>query len=301
MPGLPYRGLPAGTTGMLQMEGGQPAYTPQRPSPGIDPAQGIKRKHDEARTQLGSDYKRDRAAMAQEYMTPVQWNNKLAKLNLKYQTQLDELGKATKGQLDYIQQIHQTAVNKQVAEEQALRAYLPPEAEKAAFPTVAAEPKPFTPTQVVSLAKNIQATAEKAIQEPWYKLGAEKTRKSLVDQYLATVEMLRVSDPRAFGPARQEQFNTIWNRVMSTDKNFANWFDKKGNPPLEMRMAIARGPGTRAIRKRATGTPIGISVAGSVKQAKQPITPNIAQQILQEAGGDKERARQIARQRGYRF
>lgn len=40
---------------------------------------------------------------------------------------------------------------------------------------------------------------------------------------------------------------------------------------------------------------------GKAKPMEKPLTPQIAQQLLQQAGGDKEKARELARKAGYKF
>lgn len=40
---------------------------------------------------------------------------------------------------------------------------------------------------------------------------------------------------------------------------------------------------------------------GKAKPIEKPLTPQIAQQLLKEAGGDKEKARELARKAGYKF
>jgi hypothetical protein len=60
-----------------------------------------------------------------------------------------------------------------------------------------------------------------------------------------------------------------------------------GATPTQLPGALPEGVATRGIPGAGAETP--------------SLTTEIAQQILQEAGGDKERAREIARQRGYQF
>lgn len=224
-----------------------------------------------------------------------------AKLNAKYQQM--ELTALTKLQQQVqerqqVQRLIQQPRQYTRAQEADIRMQLGAEAERQVFPKAPAERTPFSPTEVLSLARNIRGAAEAATQEPWYHRGKEKTRKSLIDQYLATVNMLRVSDPRAFGRARQQQFNAIWNREMSMDPAFANWFDKQGKPPVEMEIMAARGPAAEAVKKKAVGvSPIGQSLS---KQRKWKIGGSILGPVVKPVREQAQPEQKPIRQRNKR-
>jgi hypothetical protein len=68
-------------------------------------------------------------------------------------------------------------------------------------------------------------------------------------------------------------------------------------PPAEGRVPqLTRGPDGQIYTDMPT--PVGLNLRAPTGQ---PLTPDIARALLQEANGDKEKARQLARDRGYIF
>jgi len=314
MPALEFEQLPAGATNIE----GQQSQT-------IDPIQGIKNQYNSDKIKLESEYKRDRSAMAKEIMTNVQWNNRLAKLNLKYQTKLDELTAATNKQVSYIQQIHKVAVDKRLGEEQALRAYLKPEAEAARFPKPETMPQPYSASRIKS-EQQLMGSMLEAVKEPGYIRGGVALMKGMLpfipykkatvdkDELITTYKNWQEQTQYHFKhPLHKAQLDRAWDMYMKSDPKYANWFtyfkDKftHGPPIYEVRTLRSRGPGTTAIQQRMMGTPLGSSVSAHVKHPLQrikldfssPEHRRIANEILEEANKDKNKAREIARQKGY--
>lgn len=192
------------------------------------------------------------ALRTKPFKSQAQANAELAKLNSKYQMQELEARQKLETQEQAQQQKQQYIMGlrgrkKALTDVELYQAQRTLTEEEERFARLPTDGKPFTFTQIASLGKFIQATAEKAEEEPW-KFGKKRTRKSLIDQYLAVTDVLKIEDPQ-----QQQQFNEVWNRVMETDKNFANWFDKQGRPPVEMKITGAKGTIARAMKQRAVG------------------------------------------------
>ena len=207
----------------------------------------------EIKGQLHSQWQIEANALyVRPFKSQAQANYELAKLNSKYQqlelTAMTKMQQQTK-ERQRVQELIKQPRRFTPAQEAAERMRLGPEAERLAFPT---EQKPFSFTQLISLGKNINIIAERAKEEPW-RFGKKRTRKSLIEQYLYTIDVTRMEDPNAFGPTRRRQFNQVWNSMMKSDKDFSNWFDKKGRPPVEMQMLGAEGQIAGIMKKKALG------------------------------------------------
>lgn len=261
MPGLPFRTMP----------GAQQPEEPMRPGVRVqDPAQRMRGQFNQQRQYLHRQWRIEADALRiRPFKSQAHADSALAKLNSKYR--MRELGVRQKLETQQqerqrVQQLIQQTGRRTPIQEVALRMQLGPEAERLVFPP---HQKPFTYTQIVGLADDMREQAGAAKQEPRLWRGQKKTRKSLIKQYLAMVKLLGVSDPRAFGPGRQQQFNDIWNRVMEMDKDFANWFDEQGKPPSEMRVVISKGRIADAMKDKVIGkSPLGRSISRGIPRTQ---------------------------------
>lgn len=106
---------------------------------------------------------------------------------------------------------------------------------------------------------------------------------------------------------------TVVNADGQGDPNGDHWqFPSKSGLPVTIKKTDAIGFVNRALKLRPgfsgagsykdkLGTSAQSSLEPDLPQAQKPLDPNTAKAILSEAGGDKEKARELARQRGYSF
>lgn len=160
------------------------------------------------------------------------------------------------------------------AQEIATRLQLGQEAEGLAFPREE-ENKPFSFREIASLETFIYNTANEAKRFYWHSSESSKEIKkqeknNLMAKYIDTVNLLQVQD---YNPARREQFNDLWNRVMASDKRFKDlWFTEKGNSPPQMRAIFAKGRISNVMKERLVGkTPL----AASLIKEKKPLVEKI--------------------------
>lgn len=256
MPALPFRTMP----------GAQQVEEPMRQGvQAQDPVRRVESQYNQQRQYLHRQWKIDAEAIDNTWFADRgKWQTAVAKLTAKYRKEELKLQQVHEQQQQQQQQKQQYIMGlrgrgKALTDVELYQAQRRLTGEEERFARLPVEQKPFTFTQLSSLGKFIQATAERAKEEPW-KLGKKRTRKSLIDQYLFAIDTLRIEDP-VFGITKQQQFNEMWNRVMSTDKNFANWFDKQGKPPVEMRVVGAKGRIADAMKDKLIGkSPIGRSL-----------------------------------------
>lgn len=118
-------------------------------------------------------------------------------------------------------------------------------------------------------------------------------------------------------PVKQGQLDTQWDAYMRSDSRFENWFsdEKKRKPIAEVQALRSTGQIGRAMKSRLidvssnmSSSPMASSIRTKIPAAPlgvvstpQPkrLDKQTAVQILRRAGGDKDRARQMAVQMGY--
>lgn len=205
--------------------------------------------------------------------------------------------------------IKQGAITPELGEEAKWRTILPEEAYRAMFPTLKA-PATVTPGEFVS--------SEKRAQEFIAGVGGwgKKEHEDLVEPYLRFLQNEAIIQ----GAANYEELNTIQKRQINQAWDNMNRSQRtKWNPEdPQLRPYRATGklasavtgtsPMSEAIKKEK---PSGSSLkkiwtkltepGGVPPYAKQtrPLDRETAANLLKEVGGDKTKARQLAKQRGY--
>lgn len=238
------------------------------------------------------------------------FNTARAKLNAKYQTlEFDAFTKLQQQQQERqrVQQLIRQPRQRTREEEAGLRMELRPEAERLVFPPAPpALKQPFSAAALRPKGPVYELMNEyiDAVPRPgwWFTRAKKETRKlnDIVDSYKAFQDQVGYYN---LPNIKQRQLDLLWDSLLQAQPGFDPWWKDKAKrqPVAEVRGLRAKGPISRIMAGKVT-TPIGRSIGMQLpKQQQQPLTPDIARQILREAGNDKIKARQIARQRGYRF
>lgn len=118
----------------------------------------------------------------------------------------------------------------------------------------------------------------------------EKARKEYDDIQQEMVKLTSLTDYLNNSPEKQKRLQYLNMRSKDLEKN------------LNLAAPLAMDSGTKEIIDTGTQQvfPKNIPQQGTATQNRQ-IDEGIARQILQQAGGDKNKAREIAKQRGYNF
>jgi len=151
----------------------------------------------------------------------------------------------------------------------------------------------------------------------------DKSVDNLLTGYMGWKEFIGYD---TYNPVIRGQLDRAWDMYMRAN-NYSEWKRAKG----ALRMVRSAGTGARAMKQRALGSsPLAWAIAkktgvrnmpvfrgwgsSNIALANLPATPRqavttgpklldreTAKRLLDEAGGDKNKARELAKQRGYRF
>ncbi len=179
-----------------------------------------------------------------------------AKLNAKYKQM--ELQEFTQLQQQFEEQQRVQTLIRQPRErtrgqEAQLRMELGPEAERLVFPVEKSRDRPFSPGQLISYIEFMEPFIKRTKTSGWGITGYKREQQDLVKQYLAARDQAGYDDPR-WTPKQKRQFDTDWDYLMTTDRDF-EWDPEA--PEIKSLRAVGRL--TRAVVKNIT--PLGASVA----------------------------------------
>lgn len=249
--------------------------------------------------------------------------NQLNQLNSKYQGLLDqEKFKSDQqfGQLKQIQSLVDAGqIDPDAGQEAMWRLVLPLETERVMFPKPV-DMTPFSITQLKSQAFQVPLleAADTAEEIRGFEWGPpKKTQQGLLDQYQLWRESIEYENR---GLIKQQQLDREWDMAMRSEKKFSNWWmDEKQRKPIpEVQALRSTGKIAQAMRSRMVETPMGGGVTTPFDQSMLDIKPKTkelpgpttvskgqkldeetARWILNQVGGDKVKARQMAIQMGY--
>ena len=173
--------------------------------------------------------------------------------------------------------------------------------------------RPFSPQALKSQAVVMEEFARGAPTTPAFfkPRGAEDVpQEGLIEQYLAARTNAGYD---ALNPIEQGQFDSQWDALMQGDSNY-KWnpastdvksLRTRGNRLLNEAAKLA-SPVAKSVLRSKKRTFRGFGATASRDAAPQTaqggtLDANTASAILAEAGGDKSRAREMARQRGFKF
>lgn len=290
MPGLPYKDLPS--TG--------------------SPHETVSRSHRDFEGSLHREYSRNIRALEQQYLTDKDFKNKAIALRTQYQTAIGKQRSKKRqqmGELETIQRlIDQGVIDQQAGQKAMWRMVLPKETHGAMFPAGGA----FSPGQLKAYKEQMTEFALSGKEEPGIEWGKPvRTQGTLVQQYLKARSQAGYDDP-SWTPTQKRQYDVEWDALMAGE-SYLRW------DPLspEVRAIRAKGKLQEAAAKQIT--PLAASVAKAKVRGGKPmygwfehgmqirrpegktLTRTQARDFYLEAGGDKEVARKLARERGYKL
>jgi hypothetical protein len=250
-----------------------------------------------------------------------QWNSVIAGFQSDYDRQKFQIN-SLRGQLDAIRR---SDIDPDLAEEAAWRLVLPQEHAGAMFPTVRPkqEGAPISPPALTAQRTMIEDFAKGAKEEPGWEWGPPKRKQeSLLEQYVNWRVGAGYDD---FSPGQQKQLDFQWDRVMKTHPEY-QWDPtspdvsalRTGGSRLLGEAAKRVSPLAASIQKQKSGGIINYIKRGPFGRNPMFIGPEkstqiqsvtgpktldkeTAQALLSEVGGDKNKARELAKQRGYQF
>lgn len=208
--------------------------------------------------------------------------------------------------------VKQGAINSQLGEEAKWRTVLPEETQAAMFPKAAQTPT-VTPGQFTSVEKR----AEEYIAGT-YGWG-KKEHKDLIPTYFNFLQneavIQGVNDYSELSPVQKKQVNQAWDNMNKTANTRWNPNDP-GLRPVRSPGKLGQAKGgitsnfSRTIVKNKSETKLGNALEKFVGPSspivqrprdmeKRPLDRETAISILKEAKGNKQKARELAKARGY--
>ncbi len=243
---------------------------------------------------------------------------------LRLQREFGEESGAINAKLSTIQQAQGLMDSGFLDDEAGMKAMwttaLPEETVKAMFPKQETEPSraPFKPGAMENLIEGIEEFAEAApkttLKKRYGAFGADilkrdvrgRSQGDLLEKYTAWKTNIGYD---GMTTVQQRQVDSQWDDWIGTQKGSWKW-----NPESkEVMAARSKGPLARSYGRQFYKTPIGPGEGGSqlqhsvAKSVKRPaveseakrLTEDIARSLMEEAGGDPQKARQLARERRY--
>lgn len=203
-------------------------------------------------------------------------------------------------QLQTIQRlIQQGHITPEKGNEALWRTVLPQETERAMFAQEARPSAPLSPTQLAFYGQSVAKFVEPARVTDrfwgpfprsylkWHKFPKEQ----LIKQYAGWQEAIGYEN---LSPVRQRQVDIQWDDYVK-GQGIKEWDPK--DP--QIKALRSKGKLTRAMAPNIT--PVARTIIQAKRVEAKRLTRDMARQFITEAGGDKDRARQIARSRGYTF
>lgn len=300
MPGLPYAQLPGGT----QYRQATMRFTPNVQTGPFDIIQDRK-------NQLWETYSNLERDLRNTPMVDQEFTKQVNTLQQSYAAEFEQLRK-TEAQMQMVQEMMDRGqLSPQAGMEAMTRMALPPEISRA-IPR-GQTGKPDTPMSVASLTaprftETIGEFAEEArVKSFWKPKRFERFDKDkLIKQYLAWREFTGYDN---LAPVRQRQMDIAWDDEMYVIG--AEEWDPK-SPNIKQLRAYGRLQRAAASRQNGQRPPSTLSEdivnrlrlqqpAQDTRPKQKQLDRDTAMAILKETGGDKEKARQIAKDRGYKL
>jgi hypothetical protein len=203
------------------------------------------------------------------------------------------------------QLVKEGKINADFGSEAKWRTVLPEDTQAAMFPRVKESKPPekpgapFSPTSMGGYEMSIDESLQNAKSFGGNKLSEEQTTPSALQ--LQYVLNRKQNGYEGMNTTEKHQFDYLWDEKAKT-RGFTNW--NPGDPQIRLLRGVGPLQQTAArqvnpLVKSEVRSPLAQSVV--TEKRPQTLTKEIAQQFLTQAGGDKDKARQIAKQQGYSF
>jgi len=222
-----------------------------------------------------------------------QYNQIMAGMQADYDQQKFKISNM-RSQLDTIRQ--DRTIAPELKNEAMWRMVLPPEHAAAMFPKQVAEPRGrMTPGEAVAYKKSFKEAIKPAYSAPYFGSNLYDSEK-LKEIYFAERDKAGYGDQ--MNAAEQRGFDAAWDELLDSSKA-----GKKAWNPDDPDILSSRTYDQRLLNIAAgkmTGKRVSPFAQGMSKSVEPKTLDKVtAAAILKEAGGDKNKARQIARERGY--
>ena len=296
MPGLQFKQLPTNRTG--------------------SPSDIVERQSRDMQSSLHRQFRASMSALEQQYMSDREFKNKAIALQVQYRTAVGKQQTKSKQQMGELKTrqrlMDEGVINPDAGQKAMWRLVLPSETGAAMFPK-GPSARPFSPGQLENYKGMMETFALSGKEEPGIEWGKPvRTQETLIGQYLKAREHAGYDDP-SWTPTQKRQFDTEWDALMA-GASYLHW-----NPLApEVRAVRAKGKLQEAVAKQITPLAASVAKAKMVRggrpmygwaehgmQIRRPggktLTRTQAKDLYLEAGGDKEVARKLARERGFKL
>lgn len=302
MPGLPFTQLPKETTPYSVIE-------------------------EQSRARYGF-YQSQEEELKGQMLTDTDYNKGVVGIQKQWDRDKEALAQG-KRSLDKIQKLmDEGLITPEAGNEAMWRLVLPGETEAAMFPKEVKAPtgRPFGPGALGSQREFIEAFAAGAPEQPGWEWGPPKrTQPDLMRQYQLAKQQIGYDDP-SWTQTQRQQFDMNWDDIMQGHPEY-DWNPQspgvkalRGQGKLQEAAAKQITPLASSVRKEAEKAArrkwarskwslgkdffrVGPAPRAFIEKemATKTLDRDTAQKIMDEAGGDKKKARELAKQRGYKL
>lgn len=265
-------------------------------------------------TQLRSYYEDRERKLRIQQLPKARHNAVVSNMQAEYDANKFKI-QSLRSQLD---DVRRSNADPALANEAMWRLVVPEEHAAAMFPGPIKEPTervPISPSGLISHKGTMEQFAKGAKEEPGWEWGPPKRKQeNLEHQYVVWREAMGYNN---YTPGQQRQLDFQWDTLMGEHKEY-EW--DPASPGIKtLRTYGGRLTGVAAKKISPLAKSIEKSKPFLTEQRKwrlgkfthplragpmpesRTLDAGTAKTILQEAGGDKEKARQIAKQRGYKL
>ena len=248
-----------------------------------------------------------------QMLTDTQYNKSVAGLQEQWGADKENITR-NKRQLDQLQDfVKKGIITPEAGAEAQWRLVLPPEAQAAMFPKESGG-KVFSLSELGAQQEFIETVAAGAPEQPGMEWGPPKrTQEGLMQQYQFAILQAGYDDPSRAQTIPRRQFDMNWDTVMRNHPEY-EWDPEspsvkalRGQGKLQQAAAKQITPLATSVRKdmlkqtnHGRWYPAGKEPERKVV-AKKELDVATGQLLLDEAGGDKKKARKLAIERGYKL
>lgn len=261
----------------------------------IDPYAIVKQNlHD-----LQGYYKNREDELRSYKLDPEAHNEAIAGLQEEYDQAKFKIT-SLKSQLDDIKRgVGAGQIDSILGQEAMIRLVVPQETADAMFPKQQKEQRGrFTPGEFKAYTEDFKNMAESAIAKPWLSRNYAEPDK-LKEQYFAA--RAKYGYDTDMNVTERKAFDLAWDNAIGSDKKLTKaWKKLKDEDPDLFTSRTYDDRLLNIAARKINGqsvSPLAASIQGQTPKRK--LTKQEATAILNQAGGDKDKARQLAKQLGY--
>ena len=249
---------------------------------------------------LQNNFSEREATLRSYKLSPEEHNSYVSKLQMAYDDGKLKIGQM-KSIIDGINASMEQGIIAPEAGQQAMMAlFYPQDVMAEAFPTVkqpaAINREPITPQQLSGQYRPLMKDFAEAAPRPGHfwtsKANEPRTQEDLIDQYVAFRENVGYD---SMTPVEQRQIDSEWDGFIKTKKAY------KWDPSAPDIKALRTYGNKLSSAIASKVSPFAAAIQQKNKSSAKVLDERTARALLAEARGDKNAARQLALQRGYKF